>query len=58
MENRANFSMVGCFMQWSNQKTRTSAAFTRPNQTQGIANGIALTALKRRQFDVRSAYNF
>lgn len=38
MENRINFSLVAYFMEWTNQKTRTSAAFDRPDGSQGIAN--------------------
>ncbi len=38
MENRVNFSLVGYFMEWSNQKTRTAAPFDRPDGSQGIAN--------------------
>jgi len=38
MENRVNFSLVGYFMEWGNQKTRTGVAFDRPDGSQGIAN--------------------
>lgn len=38
MDNRINFSLVGYFMEWTNQKTRTAAAFDRPDGSQGIAN--------------------
>ena len=38
MDNRINYSLVGYFMEWSNQKTRTAAAFNRPDGSQGIAN--------------------
>ena len=31
MENRINFSVVAYYMEWTNQKTRTAAAFDRPN---------------------------
>ncbi|MCB2108310.1 MAG: TonB-dependent receptor, partial [Rhodobacteraceae bacterium] len=38
LDRRANFSLVGYFMQWTNQKTRTGVAFDRPDGSQGIAN--------------------
>lgn len=38
MENRVNFSLVGYYMEWGNQKTRTGVAFDRPDGSQGIAN--------------------
>lgn len=38
MDNRINFSLVGYFMEWGNQKTRTGVAFDRPDGSQGIAN--------------------
>jgi iron complex outermembrane receptor protein len=38
MDNQVNFSLVGYFMEWSNQKTRTAAPFDRPDGSQGIAN--------------------
>lgn len=38
MDNRINFSLVAYFMEWTNQKTRTAAAFDRPDGSQGIAN--------------------
>ncbi len=37
-DNRLNFSAVIYQMEWENQKTRQGQAFTRPDQTQGIAN--------------------
>lgn len=38
MDNQVNFSLVGYFMEWGNQKTRTAAPFDRPDGSQGIAN--------------------
>lgn len=58
MENRINFSVVAYFMEWSNQKTRTSGEFTRPDLTQGIANlvvGGFSTDIKGLEFEGAAA---
>lgn len=58
MENRVNFSVVAYFMEWSNQKTRTSGEFTRPDLTQGIANlvvGGFSTDIKGLEFEGAAA---
>lgn len=58
MENRINFSVVAYFMEWTNQKTRTSAAFDRPDGSQGIANlvvGGFSTDIKGLEFEGAAA---
>jgi iron complex outermembrane recepter protein len=58
MENRINFSVVAYYMEWTNQKTRTAAAFDRPNGSQGIANivvGGFSTDIKGLEFEGAAA---
>jgi iron complex outermembrane recepter protein len=58
MENRINFSVVAYYMEWTNQKTRTAAAFDRPDGSQGIANivvGGFSTDIKGLEFEGAAA---
>ncbi|MFL2770912.1 MAG: TonB-dependent receptor [Rhodospirillaceae bacterium] len=58
LDNRVNFSLVGYYMEWSNQKTRTGATIDRPDGSQIAANltiGGFSTELKGIEFEGSAA---